>query len=140
MKTLLLDLNVVLDVILDRQPGVVAAARLWAALERGEGHGRLPGHGITTIFHLLEKAKGAAFARQHVERLISLFGVAPVDEAVLRRALVYAWPDFEDAVCAAAAVATNCDALVSRDPSGYPDPPLPVIDPATALEWIAPRS
>ena len=136
MKTLLLDLNVVLDVILDRQPGVVAAARLWAALERGEGRGVLPGHGLTTIFYVLEKSRGASFARQSVERLLTVFGVAPVDEAAIRRALVYAWPDFEDAVCASSAVGGDCDAIVSRDPSGYPDPPLPVIDPATALNLL----
>lgn len=136
MKSLLLDLNVLLDVILERQPGVLAAARLWAAIERGQARGHVPAHGLTTIFYLLEKARGAPFARQHVERLISVFAVAPVDDAVVRRALIYAWPDFEDAVGASAAVAVSCDALVSRDPSGYPDPPLPVIDPATALEWV----
>lgn len=136
MKTLLLDLNVVLDVLLDREPGVMAAARLWAAVECGEGRGVLPGHGVTTIFYVLEKSRGAAFARRGVERLLSVFGVAPVDDAVVRRALVYGWPDFEDAVCASSAVGSNCDAIVSRDPSGYPDPPLPVIDPAAALDLL----
>jgi predicted nucleic acid-binding protein len=136
LKTVLLDLNVVLDVILDRSPGVIAAARLWAAIEQGAGQGRLPAHGITTIFYLLAKAKGVKFARQGIERLISVFGVARVDEGVIRKALVYGWPDFEDAVCAAAAVAGNCDAIVSQDPAGYPDSPLPVLDPATALTWL----
>jgi hypothetical protein len=26
--------------------------------------------------------------------------------------------------------------IVSRDPSGYAESPLPVMDPATALDWI----
>ena len=136
MKRLLLDLNVFLDVILDRPPGADVAAALWAAIERGQGHGMVPAHGVTTIFYLLEKARGAAFARECAERLIRVFNVAPVDDDVVRRALGLAWSDFEDAVCAAAAEASGCDALVTRDPDGYPNAPLPVIDPAAALSWI----
>jgi len=85
---------------------------------------------------LLEKARGLVFAREGVERLIRVFRVAPVDDDVVRRALGFAWKDFEDAVCAAAAEASACDALVTRDPTGYPNAPLPVIDPAAALSWI----
>lgn len=136
MKRLLLDLNVFLDVILDRQPDADVAAALWAAIEQGHGQGLIPAHGVTTIFYILEKARGAEFARQGVERLVGVFSVAPVDEDVVKRALSLAWPDFEDAVCAAAAEARDCDALVTRDPEGYPDPPLPVIDPAAALAWL----
>jgi len=51
-------------------------------------------------------------------------------------ALALAWPDFEDAVCAAAAEASDCDALVTRDPDGYLKASLPVIDPAAALSWL----
>jgi predicted nucleic acid-binding protein len=136
VKTLLLDLNVILDVILDRGSGADAASALWAAIETGHGRGVIPAHGLTTIFYLLEKARDAAFARDGVERLVSVFGVAAVDDAVVRRALVLGWPDFEDAVCAAAAEASACEAIVTRDPDGYPNSPVPVIDPAAALSWI----
>jgi predicted nucleic acid-binding protein len=132
VKRLLLDLNVFLDVILDRRPDADVAAALWAAIERGQGRGMVPAHGVTTIFYLLEKARGAAFARDGVERLIRVFSVAPVDDNVIRKALTLAWSDFEDAVCAAAADVSGCDALVTRDP----DAPLPVIDPAAALSWL----
>lgn len=136
MKPLLLDLNVVLDVVLERQPGVEPASALWAAIENGRGRGLIPAHGVTTIFYLLERARDAAFARSGVERLLSVFDVAAIDGAVLRRALVLGWPDFEDAVCAAAAEATGCEAIVTRDPDGFPDSPVSVVDPAGALSWI----
>ena len=69
MKPLLLDLNVILDVILERAPGVEPASALWAAIENGRGRGLIPAHGLTTVFYLLEKARDASFARSGVERL-----------------------------------------------------------------------
>lgn len=136
MKPLLLDLNVILDVILDRPPGADAASALWAAIEKGQGRGVIPAHGVTTIFYVLEKARDTAFARVGVERLLKVFGVATVDDAVIRRALILSWPDFEDAVCAAAGEAIGCEAIVTRDPDGYPNCSLPVIDAAAAVAWL----
>jgi predicted nucleic acid-binding protein len=136
VKPLLLDLNVILDVILDRAPGAESASAVWAAIETGHGRGMIPAHGVTTIFYVLEKARGAAFARDGVERLLGVFGVVAVNGTVLKRALALGWPDFEDAVCAAAAEENGCEAIVTRDPDGYPDCPLPVIDAAAALSRL----
>jgi hypothetical protein len=99
----------------------------------------IPAHGVTTIFYPLEKARDARFALDGVDGLLKVFGVATVDDAVIRRALVLSWPDFEDAVCAAAAEATGCEAIVTRDPDGYPNCSLLVIDPAAALAWLINR-
>ena len=135
MKRLLLDLNVILDVVLDRAGGPIAA-QVWAALERGRGRGYVPAHGLTTVFYIVSRAQGRAFARRATEAMMQVFEVAPVDQGVLRRALVLNWPDFEDSVCAAAAEACECDAIVTRDQSGFPDSPVDVVDPATALAWL----
>jgi len=137
LKQVLLDLNILLDVILDRQPHAAAAGRLWAALETGVGRGYVPAHGMTTIYYVIEKAKGAAIARQATEALLSVFRVAPVNERVLRRAVALGWKDFEDAVCAAAAESAGCDLIVSRDPNGFTESPVRVSEPAAALAWLA---
>ena len=97
---LLLDLNVLLDVLLNRAPHVEPAAELWALVEREEAEALVPAHGLTTVFYLASKERGARFAREVVGDLVSVFGVAPVDRPVVLRALAFAWPDFEDAVCA----------------------------------------
>jgi predicted nucleic acid-binding protein len=135
VRRLLLDLNVLLDVVLER-PGASAAAEVWAALERHRGEGFVPAHGVTTIYYVVARAQGGSFARRATEALLRAFAVAPVDGDVLRRALAFDWPDFEDAVCAAAAEACECDAIVTRDPGGFPDSPVEMVDPGTALAWL----
>jgi PIN domain-containing protein len=93
--------------------------------------------GITTLFYLLARARSPAAARRAVERTAATFGIAVVDEAVVRRALALTWSDFEDSVCAGAAEACACEALVTRDPSGFPESPIPVLDPPTALALLS---
>lgn len=136
MKRFLLDVNVVLDVFLDRAPFAVPARDLWAAAERREIEILIPAHGVTTVFYVIGRERNATFAQRALSDLLVVPEVAAVDGAVLRRALAFRWPDFEDAVCAAAAEAARCDALVTRDPKGFSDSPVPVLDPATARSLL----
>ena len=132
----LIDINVVLDVLLDRHPHVVPAAAVWARVERGQAHGYLSAHAFTTIFYLAHKAKGRPAALRMVESLLKVFRVGAVNEAVITRALALACPDFEDAVGAACAEAAGCAALVTRDPRGFKGASIPVLNPAEALAWM----
>jgi len=138
VKRLLFDLNVVLDVLLDRHPHVEAAARVWTAVEAKLAIGLLPAHALTTIHYLVARERGPREARRVVETLLGIFQVAPVDEPALRQALALPFGDFEDAVCAACAVAARCDALVTRDVSGFRKSPVPVLTPAAAAAAIGP--
>jgi PIN domain-containing protein len=96
----------------------------------------IPAHGVSTILYLLAKARGGGFARDGVERMLTVFDVAPIDATVLRRALTFGWADVEDAVCVAAVESAGCRAIVTRDPDGYRNAVLPVIDPAAAISWL----
>src|SRR5262245_60410424 len=102
MRHVLLDVNVVLDVLLERKPHVTAAAALWTTVETGAARASLAAHAITTIHYLIARERGRAVARDSVEALLSIFGVAAVDERVVQLALGSASSDFEDAVSAAA--------------------------------------
>jgi predicted nucleic acid-binding protein len=139
VKSLLFDVNVVLDVLLDRPPFAEAARALWAAAERREIEAFIPAHCATTVFYIVARQRDARFARRVTEDLLSVSAVAAVDGSVLRRALTLPGPDFEDAVCLAAAEAAGCGALVTRDPAGYRGAGLPIVDPRTALALLGRR-
>jgi predicted nucleic acid-binding protein len=136
----LIDVNVCMDVLLERAPFAGAAARLWEAVERGEIEGLLPAHGVTTIHYLMAREKGGPAARRLVSDLLRVFGVAPVDKAVLDQALALEWKDFEDAVCAAAAETSGCDLLVTRDVKGFAPSVVPAVDPLTAVALLSGES
>jgi predicted nucleic acid-binding protein len=127
----------VLDLLLDREPFAAAARALWASAELKRIEVLLPAHGVTAVFYLTSRERDARFARRVVREVLSVAAVAPVDAAVLDRAFALPCPDFEDAVCLAAAEAADCSMLVTRDPSGYRGAVLPVLDPNTAVALLA---
>ncbi|MCK6531182.1 PIN domain-containing protein [Myxococcota bacterium] len=134
---ILVDLNLVLDVLLDRRPHAEAAAGLWAAIESGKAEGMLAAHSVTTLHSLAGRSGGRRFADECVSGVLTVFGVAPVDGAVLRHAIRMGWPDFEDAVCAAAGEAAACHALATRDASGFKRSALPMMSPLEALAALS---
>ena len=133
---LLLDTNVVLDVLLEREPFAEPARRLWALVESGKAEGVLAAHTVTTVWYLAAEARTRAFAREVVSLVAEVFGVAAVDRGVVRRALGLDLADFEDAVCAAAAEGAECDLLVTRNGKDYRQSPVTAVDPMTALALI----
>ena len=137
MKRLLFDVNVVLDVLLDRKPFADTSSEVWATVERGEAEGFLSAHAITTLHYLNAKAVGARMARETTDALLSVFAVAGVDDAVLNAALALNWNDFEDAVTTAAAKRAKCEALVTRNPSDFKGSAVRVLTPSEALAWLA---
>lgn len=136
MTKLLLDVNVALDVLLDRRPHSEPAAALWGAIESGRATGFLPAHGLTTVHYLARRSRGVRFARQVVEDILTVFEIAAVDGTVLRKALSLPFSDFEDAVCASCAVESGCEVIVTRDATGFRGAPLRVLDPASTLAWL----
>ncbi len=139
MKRVLIDTNVVLDVLLERKPHLAASAAIWDAVESGSAEGYLAAHAITTIHYLAQKQLGTRRAKRVIASLLQVFGVAAVDGNVLRDALQYETHDFEDAVSEAAARATACEAIVTRDPRGFRAAGLPVLTPEAAAPLLAIR-
>jgi predicted nucleic acid-binding protein len=129
MKRILFDTNVVLDVLLDRQPYVEASAAAWAAVETGASEGMLAAHAVTTIHYLVRKEMGNIKARRIITAILRVFGVAAVDGAVVQEALQLPFPDFEDAVTAAAARLAGCECIVTRDPKGFRGSPVRSLTP-----------
>jgi predicted nucleic acid-binding protein len=119
MKRILFDVNVILDVLLDRKPYAEASAAVWTAVETGQAQGLLAAHAVTTIHYLVRKEIGSAAAKRTISAILKVFGVAAVDGAVLLEALQLPFADFEDAVTAAAARLATCDYIVTRDPKGF---------------------
>ena len=129
MTAVLFDTNVVLDVLLDREPHVHASAQAMAMVERGEVRGVLCATTVTTLFYLATRALDARRARGHIDALLRLFDVAPVTRLVLTDALGIGFADYEDAVLHEAARHADVQGIVTRNLRDFSAATLPVLSP-----------
>ena len=115
----LFDTNVVLDILFAREPFYISAARLVEKIVRGEMIGYLCATTITTIYYLASKSKSIKQAEHEIQKLLSIFDIAPVNRGVLENALHLKFSDFEDAVIYEAGFQIGVEAIVSRDKKGF---------------------
>lgn len=133
---LLLDINVVLDVALNRTPFVQDSARLLNAIDLGRAEGYVAAHTVTTAFYVTAKNRGVQTATAAISQLLGIVDVVPADRADLTRAISLGWRDFEDAVQAVCAEKINADAIVTRDPKDFQHATLPVHSPTDILPLL----
>ncbi len=136
MRRILVDIDVILDVLLDRNPHVKFGAAVWTTVETGKCEGLLAAHAITTIHYLVQKELGVTKAKRLISEILQVFRVATVDSGVIAEALRLPLGDFEDAVSAAAARASKCDYIVTRDPKGFRGSPVRALGPEATLPLL----
>jgi predicted nucleic acid-binding protein len=136
LPTVLVDINILLDVFQMREPFYEASARLLALIEAGRVKGYIAVHSITTLFYLIQKDKSAAQARADVTSLLQFLEIAPVDQNTIEQALNLDYRDFEDAVQMISALQCKAEYLITRNVSDYLPALLPVIQPVDFLGTI----
>lgn len=129
----IVDTNVVLDVLLARQPFAHAAAKLFALTERSRIEAWVCATTVTTIDYLLSQAIPRSKAREAVRRLLTIFEVALVNRSVLERALASSMQDFEDAVLAEAGALAGATIIVTRNARDFSRASLPAFTPQEFL-------
>lgn len=132
----LFDTNVVLDVLLDREPHAEAASQLMSLVDKGRIEGVVCATTATTIHYLSAKAVGEKAAADHVRELLAIFDVACVDRDVLNSALDLGFADFEDAVVHESALDAGALAIVTRNGRDFKGSKIPVFDPVELLAAV----
>jgi len=133
---LLLDINVLLDVVLKRDPWAESAASLLTRVERGDVEGYVSGHTLTTVHYVVSRATDRHSAAAAVTDLLRILEVVPIEKVDFSQALVLPMDDFEDAVQAAAALKIGADYVVTRDEKGFEGLSVPSVNPGEILSLL----
>lgn len=136
--SILLDINALLDLFLNRMPWADDADAIWQAHLDGRVRVFIAAFTLPTLYYILRKSSGRAAAQAAVDACLKTFDVVPVDRATLLLAQSQSGPDFEDNLQLACALQIAADALVTRDPSGFPNAPLPIWSPADLVARLPP--
>lgn len=132
----LFDLNIVLDVLQQREPFYETSAQLLAYAETGKIYGYIAPHSLTTLFYLIEKDRSSAHAKVAITSLLQVLEVATIDQSTIEQALSLPYRDFEDAVQMMTAVQCKAEYLVTRNMKDFQPAPLSVIQPSELIALI----
>lgn len=132
---LLIDTNVVLDVLLRREPFFGKVAEVLNLTQREDVREYVSASAITDIYYIANKQmKDRAAVRDLLERLLMLVSVAAVSEQEIRNALHLEWADFEDSVQYSVALLNEVDGIVTRNPDDYQEADVQIWLPEQILE------
>lgn len=125
----LLDLNVLLDVIQEREPHYAVSAELLSRVAWGEIEGAVAGHALTTIYYVVSKYGGQEVADRAIDWVLRELEIVAEGRELFLRARSLAMKDFEDAVVASSAEYARCDYVVTRNVEDFGGSPIPAITP-----------
>ena len=127
-KHYLVDTNVIIDMLLDREDADAACA-VFDGAERGDYSLHICALSFTTMFYSLRKILSIEDRINALTQLNEAMEVAAVDSKVIDMALNSGWKDFEDAVQNFSAVADHqISAIITRNTKDFKDSSLEVID------------
>lgn len=133
---ILFDTNVILDVLLEREPFFKASSQVLGYSELNKIDGWICGTTVTTIHYLLAKALTRQKAEEHLRSLFKIFHISTINSIVLDDALADNFKDYEDAVIYHSAVHANVAAILTRNQKDFQQSKLPVYSPIEFLKAI----
>ena len=130
---ILLDMDVLIDVALDRTPHAGPAGELLRHLETAPRMAFVAWHSLANFYYLVRPARGDSDARGFLTELTRFVLVAPTDTEAFQYAAALPMKDFEDAMQVAAARSCGADVIVTHNLKDYQHAPLSALTPKQVL-------
>jgi len=136
---ILLDTNIVLDILLAREPFLEDAKEIFLLIENGELEGFMCATTLTTIHYLIGKQTDKSNADSLILDILTLFEVALVDKEVLEEASLNNGIDYEDSVIYCSAKKAEVDMIITRDKRGFKKSEIQTLKPKEFLAFFKTR-
>lgn len=138
---LLIDSNVVLDVLLQRQPFYEVGSKVLFLTKESDGiENYVSAASITDIHYIAYRnLKDHEAVMNLLERLLSVVKIATVTSEHINNAVNLYWRDFEDSVQYSVAKGNNMDGIVTRNMRGFADSDVKIFTPEELLDFIKSR-
>ena len=111
----LVDTNIFIDILLDREPFSADAIRIYKLCEQGLIDGYIAPITINNIYYICRKAKELENIKAYLSDIASYFTIVPMNNESIRKANRLKINDYEDALQYAMAMQMTCEYLVTRN-------------------------
>lgn len=134
---ILIDTNVVLDVLLMREPFCEDAVKILGLTKRDDVKEYVSASAVTDIYYIsFRQLKDKGLVMKLMKELLTVVSVAGVSGQEILKAMELEWNDFEDSVQYSVALLQEMDGIITRNPDDYKQSEIKVWLPKQALEEI----
>ena len=130
---LLIDGNIILDVLQNREPHVKDSSKIWKLCETGQVEGFVSTLTFANLVYVMRRELNAEAIEQTLRILMLIFRFAELNEWDLLKAAEARWTDYEDALQAAAADRIHADYLITRNEKDFSESNVPALSPKEFL-------
>lgn len=117
---ILVDTNVILDVLLRREPFYSNGAKVLKLSKKDGVELYISASAITDIYYIANQSlKNKEDVKNLLIKLIKIVSIACVSEDEIKNALLLSWKDFEDSVQYSVALLQKMDGIVTRNTNDY---------------------
>lgn len=132
----LIDTNVILDVILKRQPFYDFSAKVLELADKGVEE-YISASAVTDIFYLAYRdLKDRDKVIGLMKDVLEIAKIISVSEKEIFNAFDLNWKDFEDAVQHSAALSNGIDIIVTRNMKGFSQAEVKICTPEEVIQFI----
>lgn len=134
----LVDTNVMVDLLLAREPWFAQAKPMWDARDAHLLECSLPASTLTDLYYICQKPSllGSAGAQKAIKMVVDRFEILPVDRSIVVAALALPGTDFEDNVQIACATIGRFDLIVTGNKADFTSSPIPAIEPPEIIGFL----
>ena len=125
-----LDTNVILDVLIKREPFYINGAKVLTFVNEKIVSGYISAMTINNIYYILRKLKNKETAKNFITEILESFEIIPLTKDILNQANKINIDDFEDGIQFFSALDCGCDFLITRNDKDYPKLGIKIMTPA----------
>ena len=110
-----LDINLFIDILLDRKPFATNSADIYKLCENALLEGYIAPITINNIYYICRKAHSLELIKDFLAEIATVFTIAVLESETVKKANKLAIPDYEDALQYEMALQNGCEYLITRN-------------------------
>ena len=130
---LMIDANIILDVLQNRQPHCRDSSLVWKLCETGQDEGYVTVLTFANLVYVMRKELDAVQVREILNNLQLIFRFADYTVSDMQKAADLCWPDFEDALQSVTADRLSAECIITRNTGDFTKSGIAAYTPAEYL-------
>lgn len=133
----LIDTNIIMDVLANREGFAEPASQLFKLCEVGQVQGIVYALSIANIAYIMRKELDRSQIEEVISKLGSIFTIADMKADDLKKAAALPMDDFEDALQSVCASRMKADFIVTRNLKDFKNSKVMAIKPSELIERLS---